>query len=219
MSDHYNHMFVADPMRFINQYSVDIKTWFENLVRRRDQHSKFYGALVGAASAAGVCRIDLAPVGGFLGAFVDTVEVRLVRHGGINVYWAPYNTGPGLPGFTDVLRVNPPCKFVFTPGMNGCAFVVTDSPRRPLYMRVYHHQHPNNPGIWGQINVLGQPVISYADFTDYDGGPLPNNIAPVAFNFLYYRNGVWHYVFSHRLFRQDLLNTPDDSQASMRSVF
>jgi hypothetical protein len=33
MSTKYNAMFQQDPIGFVNRYSVDIKTWFEGLMR------------------------------------------------------------------------------------------------------------------------------------------------------------------------------------------
>ncbi|BBO81734.1 hypothetical protein DSCO28_23000 [Desulfosarcina ovata subsp. sediminis] len=218
MSAYYNNLFRADPFRFINTYSVDIKGWFEGLMRHGDGMSR---ALVQAANAAGVCRLDFDPVGGFFGFGVNTVQVQMIPQGGIDAYWVPYHAGHGLPGFTDVLRLNPPSKFVFTAGMNGCAFVVTDSPKGVAYMRVYHNQHPNVDSIWNDIHNVGMPVISYSGFEDYGGGALPNGMNPVAFNFLYYRNGTWNYVFQPQAFNALSKNPARRliGQSSMRSVF
>jgi hypothetical protein len=219
MSSNYNALFRNDPVRFINTYSADIKTWFEGLMLQGG--GGLGGALLAAANATGFCRLDFEPVGGLLGFRINTVQVRMIPHGGIDAYWAPYHAGGGLPGFTDVLRVNPPCRFVFTPGMNGCAFVVTDSPKGATYMRVYHNQHPNDNNIWQHIHGRGQNVISYAGFEDYGGGALPIGINPVAFNFLYYRNGTWIYVFQPQSFNA-LSRAPAQrmvDQSSTRSVF
>jgi hypothetical protein len=181
----------------------------------------YSGALVSAANALGSCRLDFEPIGGVLGFAVKTVQVQMIPHGGIEGYWAPYHAGHGLPGFTEVLRQNPPTNFVFTAGMNGCAFVVTDSPKGPAYMRVYHNQHPDVASIWNDINAVGMPVISYSGFQDYGGGALPHGMNPVAFNFLYYRNGTWNYIFQPQSFNA-LSKDPAQrqiGQASMRSVF
>lgn len=221
MSAHYNGLFRQDPFAFINTYTVDIKTWFEGLMRRAGGGG-FEGALLQAANTAKVGRFDLAPVGGFLGWGIHTVEVRMTPHGGIDAYWVPYHAGLGLPGYADVPRINPVTPFVFTAGMNGCAFVVTTTPGGGGHsLRVYHNQHPNNHSIWNQIHAVGQPVVSYVDFNDYGGGALDPGMNPVAFNFLYYRNGTWNYVFQPQAFNA-LSQAPAQrlpGQASMRSVF
>ncbi|KRB66342.1 hypothetical protein [Noviherbaspirillum sp. Root189] len=219
MSLKYNAMLRANPLGFINTYSVDIKGWFEGLMKSGGGGTN--GALASAANALGACRMDFEPLGGFMGLGVDTVEARFVAHGGIDAYWVPYHAGLGLPGYTDVLRVNPASNFVFTAGMNGCAFVVTDSPKGAAYMRVYHNQHPDDDRVWAAIHAQGRPVISFAGFDEYGGGALGHGVNPVAFNFMYYRNATWHYVFQPQAFNA-LSQAPARrlvGQASMKSVF
>lgn len=219
MSNHYNAMFRADPVRFVNTYSVDIKGWFEGLMRSTG--NKYSHALLGAGNALGSCRMDFEPLGGFMGFGVDTVQARFVPNGGIDAHWVPYHGGLGLPGYTDVLKLNPASNFVFTAGMNGCAFVVTDSPKGAAYMRIYHNQHPDEKKVWDEIHSLGLQVISFAGFDEYDSGVLADGINPVAFNFLYYRNSTWHYVFQPQAFNA-LSQAPARriiGQASIKSVF
>ena len=88
MSAYYINLFRADPFRFINTYSVDIKGWFEGLMRHGG--GGMSGALVQAANAKGVCRLDFAPIGGFAGFGVSIVQVQMIPHGGIDAYWVPY---------------------------------------------------------------------------------------------------------------------------------
>jgi len=223
MSEFYTSLFKAGPEAFVNTYTVDIKSWFENLKRGKIKGmARTWGlTLCDAANDKGVCRVDLTPVGGVLGYGVNTVQFELVPYGGIEAYWAPYHAGTGLPGFTEVLRKNPPCKFVFTAGMNGCAFVVTDSPKGVAYMRVYHNQHPDSDSVMQDIHNVGQSIISYADFSDYGGGQLKHLHNPLAFNFLYYRNGEWNYVFQPQSFYA-LSQAPAQrliGKSHMRSVF
>lgn len=203
MASVYTQQFMQNPLNFVNQYTVDIKGWFENLNRGHDQARATGRALLAAANAAKVCRIDLDPVGGLFGFGVNTVEFRMKADGDCNAYWIPFNPGGGLPGYADIPRVSPACKHAFTAGMNGCMLVVTESPQGAGYMRVYHHQHPDDVragGVWDQIRALGMAELSYAGAADYDGGPLAHGHNPVAFNSLYYRNGLWNYVLQPQSF-------------------
>lgn len=219
MSLAINTMFKRDPFKFIETYSVDIKGWFEGMVRSSGAvtNSRLYSA----SNEKGVCHIDFEPVDGIFGIGISTVQARFVVNGGMDAYWVPYHGGTELPGFTDVPRKDPEPKFVFTAGMNGCAFVVTDSPKGPDLMRVYHDQHPNNPQVMNKILAVGQPVISRATYDDYSGGILPVGMNPVAFNFLHYHDGHWHYVFQPQSFNA-LKQAPArrlDKKASTRRVF
>lgn len=219
MSHYYNTLFQADPVGFINTYSVDIKGWFDGLVRISGNGDNF--ALLDASNEAGACCMDFEPLGGIFGYLVDTVQARFVPNGGIPAHWVPYHAGLGLPGYTDVLRLNPASNFVFTAGMNGCAFVVTDSPMGAQYMRVYHNQHPDAQSVWADIHAVGYQVISYAGFDEYGGGTLAPGLNPLGFNFLYYKNSTWNYVFQPQAF-DALSQVPAKrliGQALIRSVF
>jgi hypothetical protein len=221
MSAYYNNLFKADPETFVKTYTVDIKTWFENLMRSTSLETRKGAALSEAANAMGVCRADFEPVDGGFFSKTQTVQLRFIPNEGIDAYWVPYHAGLGLPGWADVARTNPPCKFVFTAGMNGCAFVITDSPAGAGLMRVYHNQHPDDPGVMQAIHNVGQPVISFAGFDEQGGMALPHGINPVAFNCLYYRNGTWSYIFQPQAFNA-LSQAPAHrlpGRSSMRSVF
>lgn len=222
MSQKYNALFTTDPFGFIKTYTVDIKTWFENLMRSATTQTRTDAMYKEFVERQKVGAMNLEPVGGLLGFGVDTVEFQFARVGaGIDAYWVPYHAGEGLPGWADVPRRNPTHPFVFTAGMNGCAFVVTDSPLGGAYMRVYHNQHPDNQNVWQSIHGAGRPIISIANFDEYGGGPLGHGINPVAFNFLYYRNSGWNYVFQPQSFNALSLAPARRlvGQASMRSVF
>jgi hypothetical protein len=202
MPTQYTQQFMQDPLSFVNTYSVDIKTWFENLNKGHDLARATGRALLGAAGAAKVCRFDLDAVDGVWGMGVSTVEFRM-KADGANAYWIPYVAGGGLPGYADILRDNPPVKFAFTAGMNGCMLVVTESPLGNAYVRVYHHQHPNDDredGVWAKIRELGMEELSYAGDADYDGGQLAHGHNPVAFNCMYHRNGLWNYILQPQSF-------------------
>ena len=202
MAQLYNSLFVKDPKQFVDSYTVDIKTWFESIMRQSIKDKKVFQSrcLLEAADQTGFCRADMDPVGGYLGFGITTVQLRFVPIGGINAYWVPYHAGTGLPGFTDVLRSNPDCNFVFTAGMNGCAFIVTDSPKGVQYMRVYHNQHPDDDGISQDIVNASGATISSLRFDEYGGGELKEMRNPLAFNFLHFHDGEWHYVFQPQSF-------------------
>jgi hypothetical protein len=226
MSAYYATLFRQDPVRFINTYTVDIKAWFEGLMRTPSDPAHQY---LQAATATGFCRFDFDPANGLFGMGADTVTAKIVGIGGIDAYWVPYHAGTALPGHCDVLRSNPPVKYVFTAGMNGCAFVVTDSPRGPAYMRVYHHQHPGDATnqraesrlVWQKIANQGQPILSISSFEDYGGTPAPEGFNPVAFNCLYYRNGTWVYLNQPQQFNALSKAAPKRQigQTSIRSLF
>jgi hypothetical protein len=218
MSSYYNNLFRLDPFNFINTYTVDIKGWFEGLMRTpQDPGHQYYAA----ADEMKFCRLNFDPSEGLLGFGVQTVTAKFVGGTGIDGYWVPYKPGTGLPGYADVKRRNPPTPFVFTGGMNGCAFFVTDSPLGATYMRVYHHQHPGSDAITRRILDVGQPIISIHSFDDYGGAELPYGVNPVAFNFMYYRNSTWNYVSQPQEFAAQS-QRPARRQigcASIRSVF
>lgn len=219
MSDLYNQMFINMPLKFIDTYVVDILKWLEA------QNNPFAPNLEGkriiqVANDSKTCHADFDPLDGFLGFGVDTLQFRMLDAGGIDAYWVPYHSEVGLPGYADVERVNPVYHYVFTPGMNGCAWVVTGSPLGANYMRIYHHPHPErkegqitrvvngqdvvvnvvdgtSDAIWQAIRDEGQPILKTLTFAEYNGGPLPTTQAPVAFNFLYYQPTIrtWNFGF------------------------
>ncbi len=221
MSAKYCQLFTNQPIEFLQSYSVDIKTWFENLMRRNDASATLGRGLVTNAETTKNCQIDFEPVGGVFGLGVDTVEAKFTALGGVSGYWVPYHAGTELPGWADVPRDNPAHRFVFTAGMNGCAFEITESPLGPQYMRVYHNQHPESQLVNDKLKAQNQKLLSRADFSDYGGAQLPPGKNPVAFNFLYYKGGSWAYVFQPQSF-DALSNAPakkQDAGIRAKSIF
>lgn len=194
-----NINFVNNPIGFLNNNTVNHR-WFDEHIQRlnngnaplADQNS------VRMLPLAKVGSFDMQPVAGGGGrpqvqfAPIPNYPVMDVLLQG---YWCPYVHGLGLPGFVDVPRLNPAHRFVFTAAMNGCAFIVTDSPLGGGHFRVYHHQHPGNAGINAQIAAVTPNVLSVFAFADYGNAAPPGGL-PVAFNFLYYRNARW-VIVSH----------------------
>jgi hypothetical protein len=111
-------------------------------------------------------------------------------------YFCPFNGGnDDPPGWVDVPRVLALHRFVFTPTMNGCAFVITDSPT-PGCFRVHHHQHPKTP-----THDAEKPLVGAANEFDrfsvaeYDLGSTDQRVRDGTFfgtfNFLYLKDDEW----------------------------
>jgi len=108
----------------------------------------------------------------------------------INGFWCPFIQGNVLPGYVDIPRSNPKYLFMFTPAMNGCAFVIMNSPKGQGWLRVYHNQHPEMETVTHLITRnSGEERLSYFSFDEYGTNSHPN-----AFNFLYYGNSGWRFV-------------------------
>ncbi|WP_137936489.1 hypothetical protein [Chitinivorax sp. B] len=190
----HNALFMADPLWYIKQRAINGVAWFMRGQANRAnqmQNTMLNTLKEGVFDLQGegqAHQVTLTPVG-------------QVLHGDqpIQAYWCPFVQGMVLPGFVDVPKVNPRCKFVFTAAMNGCALVVTESPLGANMIRVYHNQHPGNQQINQLIRNQGREVISFISFDDY-GDANQQMPAPNAFNFLYYRNGGWRFVIQPQLF-------------------
>ncbi len=185
-----NSQFVISPENFLRANVVNNIRWFSEAGRavgfasngalhRANAEKKAIFDLKGMGVNDGKRVYDLCLWDG--GTLMDTA---------IDAYWCPFIQGNVLPGYVDVPRRNPVKKFVFTPAMNGCAFVVTESPDRDGWLRVYHNQHPQLRSVTDLIrNNSNGSLISYFAFDDYGV-----NVDPNAFNFLHYRNSNWTYI-------------------------
>jgi hypothetical protein len=83
LSANYVNLFRQDPVRFVNNYTVDIKGWFEGLMNTPKSHGLQYFL---AAGEVGSCRLDFDPAGGVLGWGIDLVTAKMVAHGGVEAY-------------------------------------------------------------------------------------------------------------------------------------
>lgn len=114
-------------------------------------------------------------------------------------YFCPFNGGGEEPGWVDVPRAIPMHKFVFTPAMNGCAFVITDSPTSGCF-RVHHHQHPIGPDRRREAACAGATVeYDRLSEAEYDLGSTGARVTAAkmfaCFNFLFLgRDGSWRFV-------------------------
>jgi len=214
----HNGQFLLDPLKYVGLRAVNNLTWFRRAIL--PANGATLGALNNGLSLAKTGYFDLQAVS------LDTVELAIVAGAGggeapIQAYWCPFIQGGGLPGWVEIPKANPPMRFMFTAAMNGCRLVVTD--RSATHFRVYHHQHPDSGGplangIWTAIAQQGHEIVSHMGYDEYGVGQ-DFGRAPNAFNFLYYRNGVWNYVSQPQWFDMATLKvTRLALRAFMRSI-
>lgn len=115
----------------------------------------------------------------------------VVNDTGINAYWCPFLAGSAAQiGWVDVPRRAPANRFIFTAAMQGCCYVVTNSPASAAHFRVWHNQHPDTALSWRTISATGATTV-YSQLTyEQYGGAMVN-----AFNIIWRPpGGVWTYV-------------------------
>lgn len=185
--NYQNTNFINNPIGFVNNQTINHR-WFDEHAQAQGQAPLAEREAVRVMDLAKTASFDLKPSGtpgqvkfGVVPNY-PTMDMPLLG------YWCPYRNGNGLPGFVDVPRRNPERKFVFTAAMNGCAFIITNSPVAG-HFRLYHHQHPGSATVNALITQATPNVITVFPFEEY-GNPNAAGL-PVAFNFLYYRNGGW----------------------------
>lgn len=191
-----NINFINDPIGYLNNNTVNHR-WFDEHIQRRNLGNAPLAetAAVNLLPIAKMGNFDFQPTAGAPGGRPQvkfaTINNNPTMDAALTAYWCPYVNGNGIPGFVDVPRTNPTYNFVFTAAMNGCAFIITDSPLGGGHFRVYHHQHPGTAAIDNLILAATPNIITTFGFDQYGNGALAGLNLPVAFNFLYYRNGGW----------------------------
>lgn len=191
-----NSQFITSPENFVRANVINNIRWFNNSGRPEDSVGHSMILMAGRTKEA---NFDLVRVE--VNGRNNVYELRLCNmmvknDHTIGAYWCPFIQGNGLPGYVDIPRYNPKNRFVFTPAMNGCAFVVTKSPKGSNWLRIYHNQHPESRSVSNSIiEASGDDVLSYLSFSDYGTQNDPN-----AFNFLYYRNSTWIYISQPQTF-------------------
>lgn len=196
-----NINFINNPIGYLNNNAVNHR-WFDEHVQRANNGNAPIAeiAAVNLLPNAKQGNFDLqsvvAPLGGRPQVKFAVINDIPAMDTPLTAYWCPYVNGNGIPGFVDVPRRNPAYKFIFTAAMNGCAFIITDSPLGGGHFRVYHHQHPGTAVIDNLILAATPNIITTFGFSQYGNGALLGANLPVAFNFLYYRNGGW-VIVSH----------------------
>jgi len=185
-----NNQFVAAPDVFVQANTVNNIGWFQQAGRPQSSvnHSLIVMADMLKEGMFDLSRSDLSD-----GRNVFEFRLcgsRIENDVPITAYWCPFYQGNRLPGYVDVPRHNPAHQFVFTPAMNGCAFVITQSPNGSDWFRVYHNQHPDSDTITDLITrESGEEVLSSFGFREYGTESNPN-----AFNFLHFGAQGWRYI-------------------------
>jgi len=230
MSHGHNALFRNNFADYLDKVLIDNISWFRTLPSITPQNvmDGTKGGLfdlVGSGIKRAQLQIATGPIQGDVA---------------IGAYWCPQTTAYNPAGWVDLPKHNPAHMFMFTPAMEGCALVVTDSPVANHY-RVFHHQHPDHGisltpdthnshlttgigsfagnmnklrgtmDIWANIRGQGT-ILSILEYADY-GVEGANGNTTNAFNFLAYRNATWMYVTQG----QTLANVVDSSGAA-RSV-
>lgn len=191
-----NGQFIRSPEIFVQASVINNIRWFQSAGR---PEASINNSMISMANRMKQASFDLVriEVSGGKNVYDLMLCNSLVRNDiPIQGYWCPFFQGNTLPGYVDIPRYNPMYQFVFTPAMNGCAFVVTNSPKGSDWLRVYHNQHPATHTVTDLIKKDSRgELLSYFSFDDYGTKENPN-----AFNFLYYRNSTWMYISQPQAF-------------------
>ena len=177
-----NRLFETDPVAFLSRICVDNKaemfrTDGLNAADMQALNTAKHGTFDFDSPNSNV-NVILAPSTGV--AIRRIAAVAPVNDVGINAYWCPFLAGAANQiGWVDVPRRAPQHRFIFTAAMQGCCYVVTNSPASPQHFRVWHNQHPDTALSWQSISASGATTVySQLTYQQY-GGSLVN-----AFNIL-----------------------------------
>jgi hypothetical protein len=148
-------------------------------------------------AAMGIENIYLTPILG------GTVPTGLGAEPLIEAYFVGY-LAPGPQGagtanipYVDMPAINPPVKYMFTGGMQGCSLVVTQQPGGII--RVWHDS------VHGGMTFAGHTVVLRLDYDHSNGATSIYGIqhvygvnnpgeVPGAFNFMYYNAPIRHWI-------------------------
>ncbi len=163
-----NKQFLADPVVFLKSKCVDNKTMQEG-VEAAKHITQLNGAKVGA--------FDLITVKDSLVRLTYAVVPEIKNDAPIFAYWCPFLPGMDLPGWVDIPKSEPKFNFVLTAAMQGCAFIITNSPASEQSFRVFHNQHPEDKRPWAAMEKEGATKIvsklsyeQYGNAIDEEGG-------------------------------------------------
>ena len=189
----HNAAFTSNPLHYLGTTLADNIAYF-----RHDPNAGFVvNALNGHKS--GVFDFNFAGLNPERRAVFRVAPLPVMGDAPIQAYWTPFLQGTGLPGWVDIPIRNPTHRFVFTAAMQGCHWIITESPTVGVW-RVYHNQHADNPNVNRAINQQGHNVVSVLTYDEYGAPGLAAAQASNSFNFLYYRNGLWNYVSQGHIF-------------------
>lgn len=202
--DKMNCLLMTDPYAFLKEVLVDNIT-----MQRKGDGAANLTAL--NDNKRGVFDLRKVEDGQVELAYGGVKNYALKNDSWIEAYWCPFLNGKDMPGWVDVPRANPFHTLVFTAAMQGCAFVLTDSPESKDRFRVFHNQHPEYASTWKAMykefpNLKIISIFSYkaaevnADYRQYatqDGYGSPDKkIATNAFNLLVWDKNTktWKYL-------------------------
>lgn len=193
-----NQIFMNDPASFLGRVCIDNRA---EMFRTDGLNAMDMAALNNAKVGA----FDFATGNPDVNIMLSTCAAirrvcpshQVVRDTAIDAYWCPFHAGsPDTIGWVDVPRRAPLYRFIFTAAMQGCCYVVTNSPASPAHFRVWHNQHPDMAQSWATINASGATTV-YSQLTYVDYGANMVN----AFNILWRPpKGAWRYVSQSNLF-------------------
>jgi len=185
-----NRLFMDNPVDFLKAVCVDNKTMQEgldgakNLVGLNETKFGYFDLVI---TGGNMVRLTCASLGA-----IPKVQNDVP----IQAYWCPFLQGGGLPGWVDIPRINPPRRLVLIAAMQGCAFIITNSPVSAQHFRLFHNQHPETKSTWAAIQQSGiTATISTLSYEQY-GNPSGNDGGMTnAFNLLWRPSGkAWSYV-------------------------
>ncbi len=188
-----NGQFIGSPDAFISANVVNNVRWMQKAGNPMASASE--RGLVSNADNRKRATFDLVReevIGGKNVYDLVITQQAVVQDQAITAWWCPFYQGTGLPGYVDVPKNNPEHRFVFTPPMNGCSFVVAQSPLNANALRIYHNQHPGMDAVEKSIksDLKDSEIISTFTFAEYGQGNNPN-----AFNFMYFNNNSqWVFI-------------------------
>jgi hypothetical protein len=201
-----NNSFIADPRQFLRENIVNMTKLLGEDMRSADANQNMINnSKVGYFDFQewqGNVLLRFLGVG--LGAAAGVVNDNVLL-----AYYCPFrpvNPGTGTggsdaPGWVDVPTGVPLHNFVFTPTMNGCAYVITNSPTAN-HFRVHHHHHPTHANDPAEIPCQGAALeFDRFDESEYDLGSTAQRAQEGSyfgtFNFLWYARGAgWNFMSS-----------------------
>ena len=196
--DGLNTSFCKDPVAFTN-------SWVVNLTQLMPFTIATTTGEVSLINNTKSAVFDFAKKGFFssqaMFTYIKGTE-KIANDVGVLGYFCPFNQGTATPGWVDVPRHLALHRFVFTPTMNGCAFVITNSPTAGCF-RVHHHQHPG-PGevamAGGGVELDRLAVAEYSPHGDDTVTLLTQKKLFGCFNFLRHDGTRWKFVSQRNQF-------------------
>lgn len=172
-----NKLFMADPVGFLKTNCVDNKTMQEGI-----EGAKHVRLLNSAKMGA----FDLVVVSDKLVRLAYASVPEIKNDAPIFAYWCPFLAGGDLPGWVDIPKVDPSYSLVLTAAMQGCAFVITNTPGSDKSFRVFHNQHPETKSTWAAMEKEGATnIVSKFSYEQYGNAMNEDGGMTNAFNLLW----------------------------------